>query len=613
MTSRFANPPLTCDIVMKGGITSGVVYPGAVVPLAERYRFCSIGGASAGGIAAAIVAAAELSSDREGFEKVASLREHLAGSADGPPLMLSLFKPDRATRPLFQAVLGLLREGALRKVAGVIGALPRPLAAAGAAGLGIGMVADPWAGIAVVPWLYAAGLAAEARHAARVLADNDFGICRLGPEAGSGALTEWLHTRIQDTAGRPPDAVVTFADLWLGPTFLQDVDENDRQTEILARSRAPEKRAIDLQMMTTDLTHGRPLRLPVPYHQYEAKLEEGNGLLFEPEELRRYFLPEVVDHLEQVSVPLEDDEAAYLRGAGREALKRFPIGPDLPVVVATRMTLSFPLLISAVPLWELEWMHRKPVGLHRVLFSDGGITSNFPIHFFDSPLPRRPTFGLDLTGFPPNEQPNAEDPCADVAGPVPVQEQALSHPREIKSLKHFGIAIKDAMQNWRDNAQAALPGFRERIVHIKLGEGEGGLNLTMDRTKTLALNDRGKCAGERLVEAFSGSLPDPEPTKHWNDSRFARYRTTMAQLERFLRAYAAGYDAPTDAATERWQDRIIDGLTRTPYKFRSEDDLAGAQVRTTSYRALGEDRGAPPLDDDGVPRPPSTLRGVPPV
>ena len=45
--NAWRNPPLSCDIVMKGGITSGVVYPGAVVKLARRYRFRSIGGASA--------------------------------------------------------------------------------------------------------------------------------------------------------------------------------------------------------------------------------------------------------------------------------------------------------------------------------------------------------------------------------------------------------------------------------------------------------------------------------------------------------------------------------------------------------------------------------------
>ncbi|MFS2045864.1 patatin-like phospholipase family protein, partial [Stenotrophomonas geniculata] len=43
---------------MKGGITSGIVYPNAVLALAREYRFKSIGGTSAGAIAAAVAAAA---------------------------------------------------------------------------------------------------------------------------------------------------------------------------------------------------------------------------------------------------------------------------------------------------------------------------------------------------------------------------------------------------------------------------------------------------------------------------------------------------------------------------------------------------------------------------
>src|SRR5262245_21592773 len=49
-----------CDLVMKGGITSGIVYPNAVLALAKEYRFKNIGGTSAGAIAAAVCAAAAM-------------------------------------------------------------------------------------------------------------------------------------------------------------------------------------------------------------------------------------------------------------------------------------------------------------------------------------------------------------------------------------------------------------------------------------------------------------------------------------------------------------------------------------------------------------------------
>ena len=53
-----------CDLVMKGGITSGIVYPNAVLALAKQFRFKSVGGTSAGAIAAAVTAAAALGDRR---------------------------------------------------------------------------------------------------------------------------------------------------------------------------------------------------------------------------------------------------------------------------------------------------------------------------------------------------------------------------------------------------------------------------------------------------------------------------------------------------------------------------------------------------------------------
>lgn len=40
-------PAKYCDLVMKGGITSGIVYPNAALALARDYRFKNIGGTSA--------------------------------------------------------------------------------------------------------------------------------------------------------------------------------------------------------------------------------------------------------------------------------------------------------------------------------------------------------------------------------------------------------------------------------------------------------------------------------------------------------------------------------------------------------------------------------------
>ena len=49
-------PTRECDMIMKGGITSGVVYPRTAVELASQYRFRRLGGTSAGAIRKARVA-----------------------------------------------------------------------------------------------------------------------------------------------------------------------------------------------------------------------------------------------------------------------------------------------------------------------------------------------------------------------------------------------------------------------------------------------------------------------------------------------------------------------------------------------------------------------------
>jgi hypothetical protein len=89
-----------CDLVMKGGITSGVVYPPAVLELSRKYRFRRIGGASAGAIAAATTAAAQYGeqSGAPGFER---LREVSGRLAEGSRLR-GLFQAPRETRPLLK-------------------------------------------------------------------------------------------------------------------------------------------------------------------------------------------------------------------------------------------------------------------------------------------------------------------------------------------------------------------------------------------------------------------------------------------------------------------------------------------------------------------------------
>src|SRR3954467_14194439 len=106
--SPAAGPLLECDLVMKGGITSGVVYPLAVCELATVYRLRSVGGSSAGAIAAAAAASAELGRAGGGFDRLRTLPEDLTEAVDGEDSRLfTLFQPQPRMRRLF----GLVTSG----------------------------------------------------------------------------------------------------------------------------------------------------------------------------------------------------------------------------------------------------------------------------------------------------------------------------------------------------------------------------------------------------------------------------------------------------------------------------------------------------------------------
>src|SRR5205823_13693886 len=84
-----------CDLVMKGGITSGVVYPLAITELSRKYLFKNIGGTSAGAVAAVITAAAEYArrgGNATAYERLAALPKALGTNN----LLLNLFEPSTA-------------------------------------------------------------------------------------------------------------------------------------------------------------------------------------------------------------------------------------------------------------------------------------------------------------------------------------------------------------------------------------------------------------------------------------------------------------------------------------------------------------------------------------
>jgi predicted acylesterase/phospholipase RssA len=526
-----------CDLVMKGGITSGVVYPGAVIALAKKFRFAALGGTSAGAIAAGVCAAGEYGRIHGTDEATGLTQLRVVSNELGEPGALTgLFQATDDAKPLMDLALlpadhpddsqwrriARLAWAALRRAPRVwlAGAVLVAVFAALVVGAFQGMspvLAIVLTVLAGIPFLalvsmamVAAAFGLPARRALRSLPESHYGMCPGTHQSGYAkkqeALTPWLHGHIQAAAGRDPNGaaqVLTVAD-------LQGTDEST---------------AIGFETMTTDLSRARPLRCPADLAAYS----------FKESEMRDLFPDPVVERMVEDAPKDHAKSNEYL-----------PINAKrLPVLVAIRLSLSFPGLLSAVPLYqEVGGTYR------RSLFSDGGIASNFPVHFFDAWFPRRPTFGIDL-----GPRPEKSAPLVVMHG-----QDGLGGYREVNRLTVFGGQIKDTMQNWRDNLQTELPGYRERVCEVRFEKDEGGLNLKMAPPKVQALMDRGFEAGEKLSGALPMTVRPAAPSPEWLNHCKVRFDTLMwlqqeglgkfhERSEVFLKALEAGGLTPPDRRT----------------------------------------------------------------
>jgi predicted acylesterase/phospholipase RssA len=623
MDDAMANRP-ECDVVMKGGISSGIVYPRAIARLAEHYRLRSVGGASAGAIAAAAAAAAEYGRAQGGFERLRGLPDLLAqtdaGSATGTTRLFRLFQPQLSTRRLYRLlVAGLMPDrravpqAILRWLLAALRWFPfTALAAALIAVLALSPLrhsdfagsAPAWIGAvaALIAALCTFGLVLVARigwHALRVLPANGYGLCSgLGD---ADALTPWLHATLQSLAGLDPRRPLRFGDLWRGHAPPPDY------VAASARLHARE-RDIDLRLMTTALSQGRPYSFPL----------DNAAFCFDVDEMRALFPPEVVDALVADS-PGRIDEGPL---RGRYHLSQME---DLPVLVAVRMSLAFPLLLSAVPLWRERaepdprargrWRHLA----ERVWFSDGGICSNFPIHYFDALVPSRPTFGINLVDaeFVP---PEPHDPGDFVWMPDHNGSGATSTlvKVECKGLRSFIGAILTTMQDWSDSTQLAIPGYRDRIVAVRLRGGEGGLNLRMAPALIARLAARGEAAADLLLAHYAQRDPPAGVVTGWRNHRWVRYRVAMRVLGEAFDGLLRAETKTADGAA------ALQPMHADPpsYDFQSDRQRDAALAAYRELLALArrfaherEQLGYSPFDHDAHdgPHPRPELRIRPPL
>ena len=507
-----------CDLVMKGGVTSGVDYPPAICELAQHYHFRSIGGTSAGAIAAAVTAAAEYqrrkSGSLRGFELLKELPTRLAATdAAGRSQLLRLFQPDVPCRRLFAVLVASLnQDGTWRRIAAILRGCIKAYWIAALVSIAIALLIlvlhSRLAGLLSVLVLVPAVIGISIyRDLTRNVVKNNYGLCKgLTVESGAGdALTPWLHALIQEAAGRTAgDPPLTFGDLWHAPAGPQG--ENVR--------------SIDLEMFTTNLAHGRPYIFP--------HLEPTARLFYRSNELRSYLPASVLDWFDAHAIRYqpsaqspESDPPPKL--AEIMHLREVPPAQDFPILLAARMSLSFPLLFAAVPLWAIDYgWPRTQRTFRRCMFADGGISSNFPIHLFDGLLPLWPTFGIKLEAKLPGYDNMIYLPQDCRAGFADTWTRFDTAAKSASRLGGFLGSIVTTMQNWNDNALARMPGVRDRTVRLRFHKDEGGFNLNMPSDIIDSIAARGREAAQALIDRFVPSPAGAPPAAGWDQQRWIR-------------------------------------------------------------------------------------------
>jgi len=583
--------PTECDLVMKGGITSGIVYPLAVVEISKAFRLRSIGGTSAGAIAAAAAAAAELGRQRradgvlgashDGFAELGALPDHLCKPSDDGKgnKLLAFFKPQAALRPLFDTLTATLATGGtVGRTWAAVATLIRHYKAAALLGALVGTL-PLWlmrgdATTLASVWLAALGLVCALaavlwfalRDVAIALPSNRFGVCSGMPDddekSKDECLTPWLTQYYNSLSGQKE----------ANASAKDDMDRMKPLTfgDLKAAS-------IDLQMMTTCLSQGRPFRLPF---RDDEQVRDNNQFLYNVEEFRKLFPKEVVDWMVARERRYAGGASGAFAGVDFRGYRSLPAPDDLPVVVAVRMSLSFPILLSAIPLYSCDF-HRAAEGRkapERCWFTDGGVGSNFPIHFFDAPLPTRPTFGLDLGQVDAEADLRVVFPKDNGDARLPYWRRFASGPG-FGSLAAFLGRVVSVEKEWNHEALSHMPGYRDRIGLIRLTKQEGGLNLTMPKERIAQLTEYGKQAGIEFVRRFGGSQTShgiaPAPAMNWENHQLVRLRLFLASSSEMLGALKASVEGPALQATMQYQRFFGPGdYGPATYRFTGRSNLA---------------------------------------
>lgn len=420
--------------------------------------------------------------------------------------------------------------------------------------------------VAAVVW---SGMAV-ASTAQSALTGNFHGFVNGSTPTGSDhpALTDWMYGALQRLAGRGDASQAALNSI---PVTHGEVATAGAQ----------------FIAISTNLSRGTSEQIP-----FRDKI-----WAFDPDEFSKIFPTDVVDHMVKYAArPIRDDVIEALG----DRLHLLPPPEQLPIIVTARMSLSFPVLLSAVPLHGLTPLHVDGewiVKFVRNWFSDGGITSNLPVHLFDRPLPTYPTYAINLA----TSSDISTDPCGNVSRPIKAGQGRLPATSEISSTVGLLSAVFDTMQNWSDNNLIHTAGFKERICTIRLGSSEGGMNLDMPPERILPLIERGRCAGLNLSSMRTGDLTNTEiePSNaalhQWDRHRWTRFRIAGAGLGRLVGDVQPVLAAPTTDGTTNYVDLGLEvAQAQSSFPYASDWDADHNQDVIAMWESVLDLAGQPP-------------------
>lgn len=467
----------------------------------------------------------------------------------------------------------------------------------------------------------------------RLIKSPGFGACtgmRASPSNAEG-LFEWLYEGVQKAANLPIHKPLTFADLWQAPCGPKAADGSQ------------EPRSIDLRMITTCLSYGRI---------YELPLEDDTAfVMFKLSELKPYFSDAVMAHLRRVSKPVIVESCSFLQsklqkrsvvigqmedpnlskdasdklhkkvadltiefkacedGFGEPDIRELPRA-DLPIVVAARMSMAVPILFQSIPLIGFNLDENfEDTKLVRLWFSDGGIGSNFPIHLFDKPIPRWPTFGLKILDESPrktstNSSLKAYIPFGhldgmddnllyskDNSGFTNIDEKKSS----IRSFIKMVFSIYTSAKDGHDQSFLRMPDVRNRIVRIYMDHRAGNmLNLKIEPDKIIQLaRDVGALGGRLAAQAYLAQVPQ---TRHawvnaWQDHRWVRFSMLTEGLRSYLKGFthAVHLNAlPGSENSNTLIDQVKQSTQNPPLASRSNpsDEVLLTQNQSSQFLAI---------------------------